>query len=214
MLKKLHLDYKREQAELVRTIGQRLREARELCNLSQQTAALKLGYKNSSKLAKIENATDTNSVPLWLVNRASKLYGVSVDFLFGLNEDWEKSARLTIERQTGLWLNEQWERMRRRDLFLLQNLSAKIDLLDSTIFEYSTLAKSLNEALEIFRKINPVFDEMRGGSRLLTTTIKMLELANNAESKMKKFKRECFNVSQNTSFQLELFHEKNEAKCG
>lgn len=62
---------KREQARLVQTIGARLAEARELCNMSQSVAAQRLGYSNSSKLSKVEGATDTNSVPLWLIVRAS-----------------------------------------------------------------------------------------------------------------------------------------------
>ena len=72
-----------EQAAAVKTIGARMRQARELCNLSQSAAAKRLGYSNSSKLSKVEGATDTNSVPLWLILRAAKVYEVSIDFLFG-----------------------------------------------------------------------------------------------------------------------------------
>ncbi len=61
---------KHDQNKLVRTIGERLRVARELNNLSQSEAARRLGYANPSKLSKIEAAADTNSVPLWLIHAA------------------------------------------------------------------------------------------------------------------------------------------------
>lgn len=64
---------KHDQSALVRTIGERLREARELNNLSQSEAAKRLGYSNPSKLSKVESATDTNSVPLWLIVGAARV---------------------------------------------------------------------------------------------------------------------------------------------
>ena len=64
-----------QQAELVKTIGARLKESRELCNMSLSESARQLGYANPSKLSKVENATDTRSVPFWLIPAAAKLYG-------------------------------------------------------------------------------------------------------------------------------------------
>ena len=104
-----------EQAAIVKTIGTRMRQAREMCNLSQSAAAKRLGYANSSKLSKVENATDTNSVPLWLILRAAKAYEVSVDYLFGATDDWEISARMTQEREVSPWLWDAMERARLRD---------------------------------------------------------------------------------------------------
>ena len=207
MLYKPALDSKKEQSQLVRTIGERLKEARELCNMTQQTAAKKLGYRNSSKLAKIEKASDTNSVPIWLILRASKLYDVSVDFLFGMNDDWEKSARLTIERKTGLWLNEQWEKMRRRDLAVIQSLCSRIETLDSAVSEHTRLAKDLDSALASFRSLNPQFDDMRGGNRLLSVSGKITEAISESESRMRRFRQEC--ASSAAALQLDLFHEEN-----
>lgn len=208
MFQKISLDAKKEQAALVKTIGERLKDARELCNLSQQTAAQKLGYRNSSKLAKVERATDTNSVPLWLILRAAKLYEVSVDYLFGLNEDWEKSARLTIERQTGLWLHEQWENLRRRDLAVLQSLYARTETLDGVVAEQLTLTKELKEALNSFRYLNPDFDDYRGGNRLVSVSEKIQDAILKAESKLKRFRQECRIANAQSNLQLKLFKEE------
>ena len=208
MFQKISLDAKKEQAALVKTIGERLKDARELCNLSQQSAAQKLGYRNSSKLAKVERATDTNSVPLWLIMRAAKLYEVSVDYLFGLNEDWEKSARLTIERQTGLWLHEQWEILRRRDLAVLQSLYARTETLDGVVAEQLTLTKELKEALNSFRYLNPDFDDYRGGNRLVSVSEKIQDAILKAESKLKRFRQECRIANEQSNLQLKLFNEE------
>lgn len=90
-----------EQSEIVKVIGTRLREARELCNMSQSVAATRFGYANSSKLAKVENATDTNSAPVWLILRASEVYEVSVDYLLGAGGywcwDWEEAKRCIVD---------------------------------------------------------------------------------------------------------------------
>ncbi len=208
MFQKISLDAKKEQAALVKTIGERLKDARELCNLSQQSAAQKLGYRNSSKLAKVERATDTNSVPLWLIMRAAKLYEVSVDYLFGLNEDWEKSARLTIERQTGLWLHEQWEILRRRDLAVLQSLYARTETLDGVVAEQLTLTKELKDALSSFRYLNPDFDDYRGGNRLVSVSEKIQDAILKAESKLKRFRQECRIANEQSNLQLKLFKEE------
>ena len=42
---------KQEKAAVVRVIGTRMREARELCNMSLSEASKRLGYANPSKLS-------------------------------------------------------------------------------------------------------------------------------------------------------------------
>lgn len=209
--KRIQLDAKKEQAALIREMGGRMKEARELNNLTQQSAALKLGYRNSSKLAKVENATDTNSIPLWLIHRASKLYAVSTDFLFGLNDDWEQSARLTIERQSGIWLNEQWERLRRRDMEVLQKFSARLEVLDTTISNQFRLVKDLKEALMSFNSLNPEFENDMRGSARLTSVVERLERSSQvAEAKLRKFRKECeLANATNETLQLPLFEDED-----
>lgn len=209
--KRLQLDAKKEQAALIRVMGDRMKEARELNNLTQQSAALKLGYRNSSKLAKVENATDTNSIPLWLILRAAKFYGVSTDYLFGLNADWEQSARLTIERQSGNWLNEQWEKLRRRDLEVLQKFYARLEALDVTISNQFRLVKDLKEALISFSALNPKYENEMRGSAKLSSVIERLERSSEvAEAKLRKFRKECeLANATNETLQLPLFEEED-----
>ena len=81
-----------------------------IAGFNQQQAAKKLGYSNSSGLAKVEAGTYTKSIPWWLIPRASKVYDVSVDYLFGFSEDWERDAVVSQQRDVGHWLLDHWER--------------------------------------------------------------------------------------------------------
>ncbi|NOR71261.1 MAG: helix-turn-helix domain-containing protein, partial [Methylomarinum sp.] len=69
-------------------------EARMLCGYTQRKAARLLGYSNSSKLAKIENSSDTDSVPFMLIHKASNVYNVSMDYLYGLSTVYERDTVL------------------------------------------------------------------------------------------------------------------------
>lgn len=62
-----------EVVALTKTIGARMKEARELAGISQSDAARRLGYKNSAKLSKIENASDGYPVPILTIWRAAML---------------------------------------------------------------------------------------------------------------------------------------------
>lgn len=157
-------DTKVEQFELIRVIGRRMFEARELCNMSQLVAAKRFGYANSSKLSKVEGATDTNSVPLWLIARAARLYEVSIDFLFGLSDDWETGAGLGEQA----FLLEAWEAARRRDLSVLLALRRDVADVSKMVPALNHAAEQVIEAIQRFRELNAGFDdEMRGGARLV-----------------------------------------------
>ncbi len=158
-------DPKAEQISLVRTIGERLREARELCNLSQSVAAQRLGYANPSKLSKVEGATDTQSVPLWLIARAAQLYEVSADYLLGLSDDWEAGA----SRGVSGWLLDSWERARRNDLELLAALHRRVGAVTAHLPAVTDGARQVEDAAQAFRHLNPDFDDRKGSARLLAS---------------------------------------------
>lgn len=193
-----------EQAKIVRTIGARLRQARELCNLSQSAAARRLGYVNSSKLSKIEGATDTNSVPLWLILRAAKAYEVSVDFLFGATDDWEVSARMTQERQVSAWLFDAWEVARRRDMDTLHSFHNRVEAVEETIGLMSASIMEAHAALQRFIELNPHFEDQKGGNRLLHSIEKSKDAAEISKGKMKRFRLDCA-ASSGACSQMALF---------
>jgi transcriptional regulator with XRE-family HTH domain len=158
---------KAEQTALIRVIGARMREAREeLAGLSQQQAAGLLGYANSSKLAKIEGASDTNSVPLLAILRAAETYQVSIDFLFGVSDDWERDPAVCRERQVGRWLFEHLDQARTRDAQVFSEMRAMVEAVSSMIPSLADGAEQAKVAFERFIDLNPTFEDLIGGARL------------------------------------------------
>lgn len=187
-----------EQAAAVKAIGARMRQARELCNLSQSAAAKRLGYSNSSKLSKVEGATDTNSVPLWLILRAAKVYEVSVDFLFGVTDDWETGARMSIERETSAWLFDTFDKLRQRDMETLKRLHDRVQTLTDAVAVMLAASEDASVALARFAELNPAFEEMRAGSRLVSAVERASDSAKAAKAKMARFRVECVLAAADT----------------
>ncbi len=189
--KTMSLTTRQEQAAAVKTIGARMRAARELCNLSQSAAARRLGYANPSKLSKVELATDTNSVPLWLIVRAARVYEVSVDFLFGATDDWEVGARMTQEREVSAWMFDAFDKLRQRDMETLKRLHDRVQTLTDAVATMLALSEDASVALDRFAELNPAFEEMRAGSRLVAAVERASDSAKAAKTKMERFRMEC-----------------------
>lgn len=198
---------KKRQSRLVRKIGERMREARELCNMTQSEAARRLGYRNSAKLSKIEHASDTNSVPLYIIVDAAKLYDVSVGFLMGVSDDWEEDVRGSVEREASRWIGEAWEAMRRRDIEVMAMLKKRVDFVAETIPDLASCALRTQAALERFIELNPQFEEMMGSNTLSISLEKMQESARVADSNLKRFKVESQALT-GSARQLGLFEQE------
>lgn len=175
---------KHDQAGLVRTIGERMRQARELCNLSQSEAARRLGYANPSKLSKIEAATDTCSVPLWSIAGAAKVYQVSVDFLFGITDDWETEAPRSAQE----WLLDSWEKMRQRDMRALDRVHAEVVTTAATTAELVVAVRGLGDAMTTYRARNEAFDDSHASAPLVGRLARLEAIARDAEVKLRRLR--------------------------
>jgi len=197
---------RKEQAAMVRTIGERMRQARELCNLSQSAAAKRLGYANPSKLSKVEAATDTNSVPLWLIRKAAEVYEVSVDFLFGFTDDWEVGARMTQEREVSAWLAKALSDARERDLVALKQLNDRLTVLRDAVAIGIAMNREADAALERFIQLNPEFaEDMRGSNRLVSAVKNAVAAAHQSGAKLAKLKLDCKDAAKDSP-QLTMFN--------
>lgn len=194
-----------DQTNLVRIIGRRMRDAREMCNINQVTAADRLGYQTSAKLSKVENATE-NSVPLLLIAKAAKLYQVSTDYLMGVSEDWEVDSRHTIDREVSQWVGEAWEEARRRDLEVLVWLKHRVDAVSHTIPAICAATLRAQEAFESFLDLNPCFEDMKGGNRLVIALEGVSDAARVADSSMKRYQVDTAAMAKSSS-QLSLFDQ-------
>lgn len=170
------------QAEVVKTIGARLKAARELNNMSLSEAAHRLGYSNPSKLSKVENATDTNSVPLWLIRDAARLYDVSCDYIYGLADDWETG----VPRGVSIFLLDQWDTMRKRDMAVLTVLSQRLEIATGCLPKLENQATEVLDAFQRVIELNPAYEDLRGGARLSSGADKLRKTAAEAQSALRK----------------------------
>jgi hypothetical protein len=176
-----------EQAEMVKIMGSRFKEAREICNMSQILAAKELGYSNSSKLNKIEGSTDTISVPLWVIRRASRLYDVSIDFLFGETDDWERDITASRQHDVARWLVEYGKNADAARISAFLVLNNKLSALEKAV---DVAVKRSGENLTVLRRVqelNPEFNELRGGSKLVLCAQESVNDANKALAELKRF---------------------------
>ena len=178
-------DPKRDQACLVQTIGARMREARELCDMSKSVAAKRLG-SNPSMLSMVEWATDRNSVPLWLIVRAARLYDVSIDFLFGATDDFE----VGLQRGVQTWLIGEWEKSRIEDMKALEKLHRRVAAVSALLPVIADESERTAEAIGRFAELNPEFDDMRGGASLAASAENLTRLARDANATIQRFRIE------------------------
>lgn len=179
-----------KQSGAVKATGSRFKEARELCNMSLNEGARKLGYSNASKLSKVENATDTNSVPLWLIIEASKLYEVSTDFLLGTSDDFEYSARKTQEREVSRFMAEQIERNIRNTVNMSRIFNDELEWASGSIISMAFSPDEIQQAMKEVINLNPEgWQEMRGGNKLINAIERAKNLAIHVQSGLRRFKR-------------------------
>lgn len=199
---------KRESCDLVRVVGERMRDARTLCNMSQVEAARRLGYRNSSKLSKVEGATDTQSVPMALIVRAARLYDVSTDYLLGISGEWEsKDPQAVQERALSGWLFEVWENARIRDMQALRGFHRKLTAIEAAVMALFAETANAQAALERFAEINPRFQDMRAGASVVGTVARAAETARGARLQLQRLHVECGLINLVPKEQLPLEFE-------
>lgn len=179
------IEFKREISDIRRTAGARLKEAREMCELKLEQARKRLHLNNAQDLRKIETGLFTGEeLPLWLVVRAAKAYEVSTDWILGVTDDWEVDARLT-ERDTGLFLIEEIERGRMRDLKEMAKLHRQLMIIGD---QTRTLAKSVLNW--VFRWENRELDKLEDVhfEMLKDEFAELADIASKARASMDKLK--------------------------
>lgn len=176
-----------EQVKVVKTFGTRMKEAREIAGFTQIQAASLLGYTNSSKLAKVELASDTNSVPLWLIPKAAIVYDVSTDFLFGISDDWERDPTVSKQRNIGHWIFEHFNNANAAQVSAFVALNKKLSALEKAVV---VAVKRSRENLSVLRRVqelNPEFDELRGGSKLVYCMDESVAESDKALAELKRY---------------------------
>lgn len=201
-----------EQAAMAQQIGARLREAREMQGMSQTRAALLLGYQNSSRLAKLEAGIDcgkpSRQIPLWLLRKASMIYQVSLDYLFGTTETMEPSndeERNQVQQEMILLMREEWERQRWRDMLVVRAMQERVDAIERMIVMMTEQAEQAEEAMARMQELNPeLWEELAGGARLERTVRATAASVRTAAERLARLHREAKTAAGGAQLALEL----------
>lgn len=187
-------DHQFIKAAIVITIGQRLIEARELCGLSHTEAAGLLGV-SLKILSRHERTVDRQNMGMSLsfIQRAAEVYEVSLDFLFGVSDDWDTGTRMTQERAVSRWLFREFDAGRREQMEELRRIHNRIELLGGVIRRIAEHSELVGSAFIRFRELNPEFEDARGGANVVSS---IERLSNSSESASRALRRFHLDIGQ------------------
>jgi DNA-binding XRE family transcriptional regulator len=151
---------------ILRVVSARLKEGRELCKHSLETAAQLIGI-SADDLRALEDDYSVYSIPLWLIHRAAQIYDVSVDYLFGMNDDWENCAEVRLERDFSVHLQKIFLQEQAKAAARLVEQNNKISTLTNVVTELAPSIKSIYSAILHFWETNPEFVGMRNGASVI-----------------------------------------------
>jgi transcriptional regulator with XRE-family HTH domain len=178
----------KEEAALIAVIGERMQYARrDLCKFTIKTAAQLLeiepGYLNQ-----IELGFNIAAVPLKLLKKAAEIYQVSIDYLFGLNEDWEIAPEVRAARDVTTFLLEHRVKELSKAIARQLRQQRRLDKLAGLVNTLRLELSEVHEAFDRFREINPEFEDMRGGATLQNRMHRANEAAISAQMALIKAK--------------------------
>ncbi|MEY3760180.1 MAG: hypothetical protein RIR39_1671 [Pseudomonadota bacterium] len=177
--------------------GNRMKEAREVAGYDQVMAAKLMGYSGSSGLSQIESGKYTGRIPSWVPPKAADVYMVSIDYLYGKSEDWERDPVVSQQRDVNSFLMEHWAKAKAAEINAIRILNNKITTLELAASNAITNARRNNEILIKFRELNPSFDDMKMGARLVRAADESLADANKVIAELRRY--HCFLVAGKAS---------------
>ncbi|MGZ4088826.1 MAG: helix-turn-helix domain-containing protein [Bacteroidia bacterium] len=164
---------------ILRVVSATLKEGRELCKHSLETAAQLIGI-SADDLRALEGDYSVYSIPLWLIHRAAQIYDVSVDYLFGMNADWENCAEVRLERDFSIHLQKIFLQEQAKAAARLVEQNNKITTLTNVVTELAPSIKEIYGAIMRFWELNPQFDEMVAGAPVISRLDRAEKAANEA----------------------------------
>lgn len=186
-------DHQSRKSAIIMTIGRRMIEARELTGWSQTEAAQMLGVP-LKVLSKHERSADQPmSMSLTLLQRAAEIYEVSLDYLFGVSDDWDTGARMTQERAVSRWLFREFDAGRCEQMEELRRIHYRIELLGGVICRIAEHSDLVRSAFNRFRELNPEFEDARGGANVESS---IERLSNSSESAIRALRRFHMDIGQ------------------
>lgn len=151
----------KEEVCQLKLTGTRMYTARESVNITQEQAAQLLGTSKQA-IADLERGK-LNPMPLKLLKAAAELFHCSSDWILGLSDDWENDPELIRERDflAGLY------KTHLRHYTAIVERQNEIQEVELAHHKLTAAVAEISEALEKFTELNPGFETMLGGARLL-----------------------------------------------
>lgn len=152
-------------AGLRKVVSQRFIAAREMNGISQSEAARQMGFANSTQLSLWEKGARLPPIDMMIV--ASRVYAVSLDYLYGLSCEPERDPRVATRIAM---LNRVGSMLERHAEAVVEVLLPACDVDGTNELRASGLvpaARELCRAVELLRERNSdVFDELLAGATL------------------------------------------------
>ncbi|WP_171064779.1 helix-turn-helix domain-containing protein [Acinetobacter variabilis] len=182
-----------------------MRESRIMSGLSQVDAAKRLGYENSSKLAKIEKG-QSSRIPLWVIRKAAVLYDVSCDYLFGVTQTMERDdVSHASLRELHAFMFAEFDKRHAQDVAVMMGIRTKLETIEKTIVLAAMQAEQLDEARAFIESL-PEWQEVRGGNRLINHIERLHHTVTSSALRFKDIKKEM-QVKSGTEYQMNLLLE-------
>lgn len=151
-----------ERASLAFEFGQRMRQAREMVNISQDELARRIGHANKSKITRLEAGYADAEPGGLLVRKISVALGVNPGYLLGVDDDIEANPVIFASRMVA----DALARSREQDLVRFSALFSAVSIAASGIEQMSYLVDGVLRAYERIADDEVFLNEVRGGAKL------------------------------------------------
>ncbi len=158
---------------VLKTIVARLREARGLAGIYDYQVVNWLGV-SATKITELEEGIHT--APLSTIKKAAEIFDVSIDYLFGEAEDWEKCLEVRKERDFSVHLQGLLIAEQTKIAAEMVKQNGQIAALSEAVIVLAPAIRAVYDAMLRFWELNPGFDEMVAGAPV----IHYLDLADKA----------------------------------
>lgn len=176
---------RRMAAALRKVVAERFVQARELNGLSQTEASHLMGYRKSTQLSLWEHGNRLPPIDRMIV--ASLVYGVSLDFLFGLIDDPDRdqqlSMRKSLARSLEATLKTHVEAIAETMLVFSKTGGINTLTIKALVARASEAAASMRRFAELNTK---KFDDMRGSATVLHACVSLEALVREASAMLQR----------------------------
>ena len=172
---------RRLNAALRKVVSDRFLQARELNGMSQTEAAERLGYKKSAQVSQWEHGKRQPPIDRMIIT--ALVYGVSLDYLYGLTDEPERDQHFTYRKAMARNIESQ---LRNHADRIAESLMAMTKTGGMSLLTIKALVSRANEAATSMRRFAQInakkFDNMPGGASVLHACVSLEALVREASA--------------------------------